>query len=107
MVVHVEPELAGAAGLDVRRLDGVALDALAHADSGVLPFLQTNRGLSYSNPDNTVRPAYKVLGCKVNTLVGSIFGSSQKKPALLFKLYPLGQPGPVLYGQFSVAKTLT
>ena len=77
MVVHVEPELAGAAGLDVRRLDGVALDALAHADSGVLPFLQTNRGLSYSNPDNTVRPAYKVHGCKVNPLVWSIFGWSQ------------------------------
>ena len=46
MVVDVQPELAGAAGLDVRRLDGVAPDALAHADSGVLALLQ-NRGFSY------------------------------------------------------------
>ena len=46
MVVHVQPELAGAAGLDVRRLDGVAPDALAHADSGVLALLR-NRGFSY------------------------------------------------------------
>ena len=39
MIVRCQPEFAGAAGLDVRRLDVVALDALANADSGVLAFL--------------------------------------------------------------------
>ena len=62
--------------------------------------LQQNEG-----NENTVRHAFKFHGYKVNPYVKSIFGWSQKKPALLS--YNQLIRSASLLSQFSLAKTLT